>query len=162
MICSASSFFPRGVEYPPLVLTTPDYLSGRGAVKGGQVTADPGILQSLSCRCCESQRLVEFSIRKQTSVAGYLAPHQERQLQSTVAIDPPVTRLAVTQWVPLQKSRNWQEVPELQGSCSKPVPIEEGLSGKCGCIEHRQNLSLRCFGAPRPAVLQRRERQHRC
>ena len=32
MICSASSVFPRGMEYPPLVLTPPDYLSGSGAV----------------------------------------------------------------------------------------------------------------------------------
>ena len=47
----------------------------------------PPAPQPLSCRCCEFQRLVEFSIRKHTSVAGYLAP-QERQLQSTVEIDP--------------------------------------------------------------------------
>ncbi len=32
MICSASSFFPRGMECPPLVLTPPDYRSGSGAV----------------------------------------------------------------------------------------------------------------------------------
>ena len=32
MICSASSFFPRGMECPPLVLTPPDSLSGSGAV----------------------------------------------------------------------------------------------------------------------------------
>ena len=33
----ASSFFPRGMECPPLVVTPPDYLSGSGAVEGGQV-----------------------------------------------------------------------------------------------------------------------------
>ena len=27
MICSASSFFPRGIACPPLVVTPPDYLS---------------------------------------------------------------------------------------------------------------------------------------
>ena len=32
MICSASSFFPRGIECPPLVLPPPDSRSGSGAV----------------------------------------------------------------------------------------------------------------------------------
>ena len=32
MICSASSFFPRGIECPPLVFTPPDSLSESGAV----------------------------------------------------------------------------------------------------------------------------------
>jgi len=32
MICSASSFFPCGMECPPLVLTQTGYLSGSGAV----------------------------------------------------------------------------------------------------------------------------------
>ncbi len=35
MICSASSFFPHGIECPPLVVTPPDSLSGSGAVEGG-------------------------------------------------------------------------------------------------------------------------------
>ena len=50
------------------------------------VAAGAGVLQPLPRGCRESQRLVEFSIRKQTSVAGYLAPH-ERQPHGTVEID---------------------------------------------------------------------------
>ena len=34
-ICSTSSFFPRGMECSPLVVTPPDYLSRSGAVEGG-------------------------------------------------------------------------------------------------------------------------------
>ena len=63
------------------------------------VAAGAGDLQPLPCRCRESQRLVEFSICKQTSVAGYLAPH-ERQPHRSVEIDAQVTRLAVTHSVP--------------------------------------------------------------
>ena len=44
------------------------------------------VVQPLPPSCRESQRLVEFSIRKPPSVAGYLAL-QERQPHSTVEID---------------------------------------------------------------------------
>jgi len=37
MICSAISFFPRGIECPPLVLTLTDYRFGSHAVEAGQV-----------------------------------------------------------------------------------------------------------------------------
>ena len=38
MICSACSFFPRGIECPLLVITPADSLAGSGALKRGQVT----------------------------------------------------------------------------------------------------------------------------
>jgi len=68
------------------------------------VAAGAGVLQPLPRRCRESQRLVEFSICKQTGVAGYLAPH-ERQPHSTVEIDTQVTLLAVTHAVPLSEEQ---------------------------------------------------------
>jgi len=39
-ICLASSFFPRGIEYPPLVVAPPDSRTGGGADEGEQVIAD--------------------------------------------------------------------------------------------------------------------------
>jgi len=38
MSIPASSFFLRGIECPPLVLTLTESLSGSGAVEGGQVS----------------------------------------------------------------------------------------------------------------------------
>ena len=90
-----------------------------------------GVLQPLPCRYRESQRLVEFSIRKQTNVAGYLAPH-ERHPHSPVEIDMQITLLAVTPWFPPQKSMNWQEIPDLQGHSADPVPTGKGHLGNVG------------------------------
>ena len=45
MICPAGSYFPRGIECPPLVLTLTESLSGSGAAVRGQVVMGQDLLQ---------------------------------------------------------------------------------------------------------------------
>jgi len=85
------------------------------------VLADAAVCEQTIGHFGESERFVKFPVGQQPGVGRDLAA-QKLELQSAVEIDPQISVLAVTHWVPLSLWHETRQIPCFQGCGANCMP----------------------------------------